>query len=91
MKIQVHIKNINNKFKNILKWKPMSEFQIKNIKEIDLGYGNLINHFAFDGCSYYFTVTGESKVLKTDKNFMVQDVYYTCREYDCICYDSKDC
>ena len=22
---------------------------------------------------------------------MVQDVYYTCREYDCICYDSKDC
>ena len=69
----------------------MSEFQIKNINEIDLGYGNLINHFAFDGCSYFFTVMGENKIIKTDKNFNVVEVYNTYREYNCICYDCKEC
>ena len=69
----------------------MGEFHIKNINQIDLGYGNQINHFAFDGCNYYFTVTGERKIIKTDKNFEVLEVYNTYREYDCICFDCKKC
>ncbi|MEM1483322.1 hypothetical protein V6615_00430 [Oscillospiraceae bacterium PP1C4] len=45
---------------------------------------------AFDGCNYIFTVCGECVLIKYNLSFCEKECIPTCREYSCICYDTKE-
>ena len=57
---------------------------------IVLGHKQKASRMAFDGCSYYFTVMNQCKIVKSKAKPHVERYYDTCREYDRICYDGSE-
>lgn len=68
----------------------MSLFDKTNCLPIVLGHKLKAKHMAFEGCSYYFTILCENKIIQYDTHLCLEKCYSTCREYDYICYDVKD-
>lgn len=65
----------------------MAYINRKNSIPLTFNDFEFINKMAFDGCSYYFTLTNTNRILKTDKNMSIECCYDTCRNYEHICYD----
>lgn len=68
----------------------MDHCVLKDCKTILQQFDKNINRSAFGGCCFYFTVQGASEIVKTDASFNVIETFRTDREYDCICYDTKE-
>lgn len=58
---------------------------------IPVGCDALINHVAFNGCDYFCTMRCRCEIIRFDPCTSAIHRYCTCREYDCICYDYRDC
>ena len=50
-----------------------------------------INHVAFDGCDYFCTIRYKCEIVRFNPYSSMIHRYCTCREYDCICYDYRNC
>ncbi len=57
---------------------------------ISVDCDTLIHHVAFCGCEYVCTVRCKCEILRLDDSGSLLHRYQTCREYDCICYDTQD-
>lgn len=68
--------------------KIMSQFN--SYIPIPVECGTAINQVAFDGCNYFGTVKCRYEIIKFDLCCNSMHRYYTCREYDCICYDYSE-
>lgn len=50
-----------------------------------------VGDFAFDGKFYYFTVFGQGRILQYTEDFHYCQEFFTCRTYECLCFDWEDC
>lgn len=50
-----------------------------------------VGDFAFDGKFYYFTVFGQGRILQYTEDFLYCREFFTCRVYECLCFDWEDC
>lgn len=64
--------------------------QLHSCVPIPVGCDTSINHLAFDGCNYFCTIRCKHELIRFDPCCSALHRYYTCREYDCICYDYCD-
>ena len=69
----------------------MSLFNKSDCFPIAIENNQKAKDIAFDGCSYYFTVLCQNKIVKYSTQLCFEECYYTCREYSKICYDFKEC
>lgn len=51
---------------------------------------NKINNVAFDGQNYFFTICNSNEIIKWNHCDGVSGSYYTCKEFNCICYDFNE-
>lgn len=58
--------------------------------DIPLSIDGQPDNFAFDGCSYFFTLQCDREIIKTDDRFCIQKTLPVRRQYDHLCYDKHD-